>query len=118
MESGWARLLEDLGGDQDLLAGGGGPNAGGDVHAAARVVTAIPRRIGCMETNSHRWREPLLAAVSGQSPLDVDGAFDRFGSLVERHEEAVTGALHFLAAVACEGRPELPVVPREELCPG
>src|SRR2546428_8464281 len=71
-----------------------------------------------MQTDPHRRREPVLAAVSRQPPLDVDRALDRLSSLVERHEEAVAGAIDFLAAMACEGRPKLPVMPREEFCPG
>jgi hypothetical protein len=64
-----------------------------------------------METDPDRGREPVLAAVSRESTLDVDRALDRIDSLVERHEEAVAGAVDFLAVMACEGRPQLAVVP-------
>ena len=114
----WPGLLENVGGDQDLLARCRAPDAGRDVHAPAAVVTAIPRRLGRVQTDPHRGREPVLAAVARQPPLDVDRALDRLGSLVERHEEAVAGAVDFLAAMACEGRPKLSVVPRQELRPG
>ena len=59
----------------------------------------------------------MIAAVSGQPSLDVDSALDRVRGPVERDEEAVARVVDLLAAVACEGRPELPVVPSEELGP-
>ena len=66
---------------QDLLAGCRAADAGRDVYATAAVVAAIPGRVGCVQTDPHRRREPVLAPVSGQPPLDVDRAFDRLGSL-------------------------------------
>src|SRR5207247_5291560 len=117
LEPGFAGLLEGVGGDQDLLASCRGADPSRNVHAPAAVVAAIPRRFGRVQTNPHRRREPMFAAVSREPLLDVDRALDRFGSRVECHEEAVAGALDLLAAVTGNRRPQLPVVPPEALCP-
>jgi hypothetical protein len=86
--------------------------------AAAAVVAALACRLGRVEADAYQRREAVLAAVPSQPSLDVDRTLDGIVGALERDEETVTGGVDLLAAMLCEGRSELPVVPAQQLRPG
>ena len=60
----------------------------------------------------------MVPSVPRQLALDVDGALDAVGGPVEGHKETIARVPDILAAMLGEGRPQLAIVPTEELGPG
>ena len=87
------------------------------MHASTGVVATLLRRFRRMEPDAHPRREPVLAPVTGEAALDVDGALDPVASPLEGDEEPVAGLLDLLAPMLGERRSQLPVVPAKELLP-
>jgi hypothetical protein len=81
------------------------------VDAPALVVPAVAARLGRVKADPDRRREPVLASVAGQSPLDIDRALDGVSRDREGDEEAIAGRVDLLSAVARKCRAQLAVVP-------
>ncbi len=81
------------------------------------VVVAHTRGLGGMQSDPDPGREPVVAAVIGERPLDRSRAGERRASIRERHEETVTGVVDLLALVAREAAAQGVVVPVEEVVP-
>src|SRR5206468_7795417 len=87
------------GGDQDLVLGRRGANAGSDVHALAGEVAALSRRLGRVQSDPNRRGKTVLATVAHEAALDVDRALDAVDGALERHEETVARVIDLVATV-------------------
>ena len=105
------------GGEHNLSGTGDGRDTRSQVYATPRVLTSGGHRSVGVHTDPEHRREPVFDAVSGQAPLQRDGAADRVLGAVECSEHAVARSVHQFAAVLRDEAIDQAIVPLQEMAP-